>query len=320
MRCVYKIFEGFPYQADLMLTVVLSLLGVVVTRVPSASLTPARIAVGLLVVLFLPGYSLVAALFPRRDDMRGVVRLALSLGTSIAVVPLLCFPLNYTQLGVGRDPVLTVLPSFTITLSAIAWLRRIKLTNQEKFKVPFEDLFRLKSSFTHQRLKDKFLCVILIASIISSLAAVLCLMRPNVGEKFTEFYILGASGKASDYPTNLEIGDVGELIIGIANHEYGNMTYRLEVSLNGNIIHEEYLFLIHNETWLTSFSFQATDSGEDQKLEFCLYKGQEKEAYRTLYLYVDVEKPLHEIYPLLLLCEPSGEISGRFLGLAQSLL
>jgi len=35
---------------------------------------------GLLLVLFLPGYSLVAALFPRNDDSDGIERIVLSFG------------------------------------------------------------------------------------------------------------------------------------------------------------------------------------------------------------------------------------------------
>lgn len=38
-----------------------------------------RIVLGFLFVLFLPGYALIAALFPRKADLDGIVRLSLSL-------------------------------------------------------------------------------------------------------------------------------------------------------------------------------------------------------------------------------------------------
>jgi len=40
-------------------------------------------------VLFLPGYTLIATLFPRKDDLDGIERVALSFGLSIAITPLL---------------------------------------------------------------------------------------------------------------------------------------------------------------------------------------------------------------------------------------
>ena len=47
--------------------------------------------------------------------------------------------------------------------------------------------------------------------------------------------------------------------------------------------------LTHNETWESSFTFRATRAGEDQKLEFLLYKDEVKEVYRSLHLWVDVK-------------------------------
>ena len=36
------------------------------------------------------------------------------------------------------------------------------------------------------------------------------IITPKEGEKFTEFYILGPNGTASDYPTELKVGEEGE--------------------------------------------------------------------------------------------------------------
>src|SRR5574337_2061409 len=61
---------------------------------------PARVVLGLPFVLFFPGYVLIAALYPRRSDLDGVERVALSLGLSLAVVPLIGLVLNYTLWGI----------------------------------------------------------------------------------------------------------------------------------------------------------------------------------------------------------------------------
>ena len=136
---------------------------------------------------------------------------------------------------------------------------------------------------------DKILSMILISSIIaSSVVLVYVAVTPKTGERFTEFYILGPNGTASNYPTDLKVGEEGKVIIGIVNHEYENVTYRLEVNFNGSLIHKEQVFLIENEKWESPFTFKATDKGENQKLEFLIYKDQQIEAYRTLHLFISV--------------------------------
>ncbi len=224
-------------------------------------------------------------LFPKRDDLDGIERMALSFILSLAITPLLGLILNFTPFGIRLVPVLVVLSAFTISVSIVAWVRRKRLPDEERFIVPFKRLnFNLG-----QRALDKRLSIILIASIIGSFATLVYVgVTPRIGEKFTEFYLLDPNGKASDYPIDLKVGDKGELIIGIVNHEHENVTYRLEVNLNDSLIHEENVFLIENETWKTPFTFKATDKGKNQKLEFTIYKNQQIEAYRTLHLWVNV--------------------------------
>ena len=53
-----------------------------------------RIILGLPFLLFFPGYTLIAALFIKREGMGSIERVALSFGLSIAVVPLIGLILN----------------------------------------------------------------------------------------------------------------------------------------------------------------------------------------------------------------------------------
>ncbi|MDH4300312.1 MAG: DUF1616 domain-containing protein, partial [Dehalococcoidia bacterium] len=85
-------------DSDLWLIGILTiLLAVIIAFVPSS---PARIVLGLPFLLFFPGYTLMAALFPKKDRLGGVERVALSFGLSIAVVPLVGLILNYTPWGI----------------------------------------------------------------------------------------------------------------------------------------------------------------------------------------------------------------------------
>ena len=285
MSCI-KMIKKFLNKVDLTLTVLSTLLCMLFVLIPPLNETPIRIILGIPLVLFLPGYSLVAALYPKIESLDGIERITLSFGLSIAIAPLLGIALNYTPFGITLTSVLIVLSTFTITLSLVAWVRRMKLPEEERFKVPFDRLLRFKSLFGVKRI-DKILSIILVASIIgTSITLVYVVVTPKTGERFTEFYILNSNGTASDYPTNLTIGEEGRLVIGIVNMEYENVTYRLELNFNETMIYQEYVFLTHNETWKTPFTFKPTIMGENQKLEFLLNK--DGEVYRTLHIFVDV--------------------------------
>jgi uncharacterized membrane protein len=181
--------------------------------------------------------------------------------------------------------------------------KKISKTSDIRFaQSDYRTLFdNIKESFkaTDTRL-DRILTVILVIAIVLAISmTVYVIVTPKEGEKFTEFYILGPGGNASGYPTNLNVGEEGEVIIGVMNHEYANVTYQLEVKLNGEVIDEKSIDLMHNETWESLFTFKVERAGEDQKLEFLLFKnhfeervyGKEdkEEPYRSLHLWVNVK-------------------------------
>jgi len=280
------------FPKDLALIIFLTLLCIPFVLIPPLNeISPIRIILGLPLVLFLPGYSLIATLFPRKDDLDGIERIALSFGLSIAITPLLGLALNYTPFGIRLSPVLIVLSVFTISLAIGAHVRRSMIPEADRFGVEFGALFKtVKESFkTTDSKVDKILTAVLIISIVLAISiTAYVIITPKEGEKFTEFYVLGPGGMAEEYPTNLTVGEEGEVTIGVVNHEYANTSYLLEVELNGEFIDKKSIELVHNETWESPFTFRAMKEGEDQKLEFLLYKVSEEGIYRSLHLWVDV--------------------------------
>ncbi|MEM1679300.1 MAG: DUF1616 domain-containing protein [Ignisphaera sp.] len=83
-----------------------------------------RYVLGSIAVLFLPGYVTVEALYPREEDLTPLERLALSIGLSLAIVPLIGLALNYTPWGIRLTPVTTVLAIYTIAVAIIASYRK----------------------------------------------------------------------------------------------------------------------------------------------------------------------------------------------------
>jgi uncharacterized membrane protein len=126
----------FPKDLDLALVIFSTLLCIPFILIPPLNeISPIRIIPGLPLVLFLPGYSLIAALFPRKDDLDAIERIALSFGLSIAVVPLLGLALNYTPFGIRLTPILIFLSVFTVSLALGAYVRRNMIPEEDRFVV-----------------------------------------------------------------------------------------------------------------------------------------------------------------------------------------
>jgi uncharacterized membrane protein len=276
---------------DLQAVVLLVMLTLLFVLVPPLDTTFIRTALGIPMVLFLPGYALIAALFPKKSDLDGIERIALSFGLSIAVVPLIGLGLNFTPFGIRLIPILICLSIFTFAMCSIAFWRRSKLSSEESFSIPFGEMVSsLKGEiFNPKSLMDKVLTVILILSIIISiLVLIYVIVTPKQGEKFTEFYILGENGKAEGYPTLLEVGNNSKVIAGIVNHEYIFTNYTMDIVLQNETLKRYSISLMQNSTWEEKVSFSPRISGKNMKLEFLLYKEENFSApYRDLHLWVN---------------------------------
>lgn len=275
---------------DLILVMVLTLLCALFILVPVLNETIIRTVLGLLLVLFLPGYALIASLFPKRDDLDTIERLALSFGLSIAITPLIGLALNYTPFGIRLDPILFSLSGVTLLLSAVAYLRRRRTPEEDRFSVDFAGFFRgVRESFQGESKTGKILSVVLILSIILAIATTAyIIVKPKEGESFTEFYILGPGGKASGYPTNLTPEQEGNVIIGVVNHENEKTSYRLVVISGNTVLKEQTVTLSDGEKIEIPFTFTAGEAGE-RKMEFLLYKlPDNNNIYRSLHLWINV--------------------------------
>ena len=277
---------------DLMAIIVLSgLLILSIFLVPDFWL---RLIIGLPFLFYFPGYALIASLFPEKKNLDMIERLALSIGLSVVITPLIGFGLNYTPFEIRLIPILFSVSLFNVALSLVAYWRRTKV--EEPF-LPFNPrvLFgSLMSQYRKESGMDKVLTIILVISILSSVAALVYVVAfPGEGEKFTEFYILGPDGKASGYPHNLTVGQNASVIVGIANHEYHPVHYFVQVWLvnaslidNQTSVHQMYYFDSFNVTlnntavnldgprttqWQQNYAFNVSIVGE-YKLWLFLFK------------------------------------------------
>jgi uncharacterized membrane protein len=137
---------------------------------------------------------------------------------------------------------------------------------------------------------DKILSYILIISIVIAVASVIyIIIDPSPGEKFTQFYILDSNGKAGNYPTNLSVGENGNLTINIINNEGSPANYQLVVNIGNDTLENQSFKLANKEKEEIPFTFQPKQSGNQQKLEFLLYKlPNSQQPYRYLDLIINV--------------------------------
>ena len=142
---------------------------------------------------------------------------------------------------------------------------------------------------------DKALSIFLIVAIVATLSAIVYLsVTPKKGEKFTEFYILNAEGKAQDYPKQATSGEPIDVVLGVVNHEYQPASYQVKIESGGIEAGQVNIgTLAHEQKWQEKISFTPQSAGEKQRVDFYLYKNGEDAPYlkESLRLYIDVLSP-----------------------------
>ena len=125
-----------------------------------------RIILGILLVIFFPGYTLLSSIFPKQNDLSGVERVALSFGLSLAIVPLTGLVLNYTPWGIELYPVILSIIIFILITVSIGYYRQQRLSAEERFQI------ELKLDFINWSGSQKLTRVLSICLLIAILAAI----------------------------------------------------------------------------------------------------------------------------------------------------
>ena len=99
------------------------LLILIITFFPSNVL---RTILSLPFILFFPGYTAIAFLFPKKNHLSNIERVTLSIALSLVVVTLVGLGLSCTPWGICIYPVLVTIFIFIVVTSVIAWYRRYR--------------------------------------------------------------------------------------------------------------------------------------------------------------------------------------------------
>lgn len=140
---------------------------------------------------------------------------------------------------------------------------------------------------------------------------------PVQNEKFSEFYILGQDGKAADYPSAftlqngnvvsvkygdaelIRIEDFGQITMGIVDQEQQQTRYMVKLQIDdqpANILFQgqtleqlDGISLTQGQKWENEIGFAPSHTGDNQKVEFFLYKDGATEAEDTVHLWINVK-------------------------------
>lgn len=297
---------------------------------------------GLAFVTFAPGYALVAAVFPESGvtsgsqrggvlkwfsggahrpkqgsashlyerGIGGVERFVLSVGLSLAVVPLVGMWMDSTGRPLRPVPVVSAVGAVTLVLLAVATVRRLRLPAEDRFTVALGRWTTLRERGAFETRADVALTVLLAVCVLFAAGSVgYAMVTPPAGD--TEFSLLteNESGAlvAEGFPTEFERGESEPLAVSVANEGSGPKDYTVVVLLQRvegegdaavvsetRVLDERAFGVPPGETRIERYDVAPTITGDRLRLSFLLYRGEPPErpttgnAHRRVQLWIDV--------------------------------
>ena len=234
-----------------------------------------------------PGFALLAAVSPTRTAMGNTERLVLSFVISIAIVAFLGLGLNYTGFGITAMSVTVTTALFTYLASIVAWIRFSSLMYEDRAVLTVRFAVKTRGAGPVDTFLTGLMVIVVVAMLTTTIYFAAAAKTP---ERFTQFYLSEANGAGTYYPDELSIGDTGQVKITIANHEGALVSYRVHVYMGGTITDDiGPVILGDGEEWRGLAEFSPRQPGEDQEVEFLLYRdGNSRPYLEPLYIWVDV--------------------------------
>ncbi len=281
--------DGRKYQTDLVAAFLLAFFGLVCAlALPNGNMV--RVVFGISMLIFVPGYSLVSALWPKAklveqpaDDrvaqngrsIDSLERIALSFGLSIVILSLTGLLLHFTSLGITLESTLASNIALIVLFLAIAFFRRAK--------TPLDEVYHIGLNWAGQMPMDRterlITAAIVVSLVLAGITLVYSLTIPGVEDHYSSLFILDSNGTASDYPISLNTTTTGTIIVGISCHEFKTTRYTILAgieganntmdyqnwtqifNLNNSALISRNITLNHQESFEEEFSFRILTPG-----------------------------------------------------------
>ena len=310
----------FELPGDMKIVLLWTVLCIASIYIPIVNQSFLRLILSLPLILFIPGYVLIAALFPDSTDIDAIERIVLSIGASVIITPLIGFFLNFTTWGIRLNPILISLTIFIVAMVLFAVIRRSYVAPESRYTLPVREILQTAQNEWTPRNRSKrdrilfFAGIFAIVMVVFSVFFVITL--PKAGEKFSEFYILGENRTADSYPGVIIPGTPYLMYVGIGNHEFRTVNYSVEIylvpkpanettiapSLQAPLPLKSYsVTLSHNESSVIPFNLVVPDTSYN-RVDFLLFNGippgsdvtglnRVNASYRNLHLWFNTTSP-----------------------------
>lgn len=289
---------------------------------PVVSESPLRLALVLPVLLLVPGYAVVAALFPEdrglpsarpaEDPRLGLLgRVVLSVGASVGVLTAVALTLDFTVFGFQLVPLLAGVTVLTVAATAAAWLRRRAVPAPRRVDHADDAVAGALAFLLGGRRRDRALSALLVVSLVVAAGAVYA--APNDAEGDLSVSLLtetNGSLAAEEYPTDLVVGEPTTLFLAVDNGDADPTTATVvvrlqsvavegtDVRVRGQRVLDRFTVPVAgNSTEVVEHAVTPDRTGERLRLTYHVYRGAApdstapSEADRAVHLWVTVRAP-----------------------------
>ncbi len=298
------------WTADLLAVLAATAVAAVLIALVDVSVVPIRVLVALPLLLFVPGYVFVAALYPgarpessdigESGALTALERATLSVAVSVAVVPTLLFVLNFTPFGITLVPLVVAIVAWTTLFSVVAFFRRRSVDPERRFsvspRVPYLGAYFTATdgrsgtpepfeARTPNQVLLNALVVVSAVLFVGVVAGALALGGP-ADDPSTEYYLVAEDDEGNatieGLPDEMTAGESETLFVGIENHEGEPLTYETVVLFervddDGEVVERTELDRFETsvddgEGELVEYDVTAPESGDDVRITFLLYR------------------------------------------------
>lgn len=272
-----------------------------------------RILLVIPLVLFIPGYAALAALYPERRSppnerqrgtdtstasIDGLERLVLSVVVSISLVPLTAFVVNYTPYGVRLRPIMVAVASLTGFLIFVGLVQRLRTPVDRRYGVsPLrktatlwsdhvvgdDGRARYRGPLVPTSNPQRYLNLLLVVSLLALVASVGFAAVTPAGDDdpFTEVYLLTQNDDGEftteGIPTNFSAGESQTLFVALGNHEHERTSYTVVVTLDEQEQSRFQTTVNAGETKRVERQITLDKTGNSLPLRFLVYQGEAPE-------------------------------------------